>query len=136
METTTESDVTRIVATVESDLEQKLADLERRIADLEAGAAQNAGAPSKLGLGGIAATESGAGAPSFRAAEGGDGWPVSRRDAGSRKTLPTSTTTLLAKQGVSVDTIEAGTLDAALASLSLEQRIAVKAQLLRAGLLG
>ena len=109
---TNENDVTRIVATVESDLEQKLAGLERRIADLEAGAAQNAGAPSKLGLGGIAATESG------------------------RKTLPTSTTTLLAKQGVSVDTIEAGTLDAALASLSLEQRLAVKAQLLRAGLLG
>jgi hypothetical protein len=44
-------------------------------------------------------------------------------------------TTLLAKQGVTIDTIEAGALDAALASLSIEQRIAVKAQLLRAGLL-
>jgi hypothetical protein len=43
---------------------------------------------------------------------------------------------LLAKQGVTVDSIEAGALDAALVSLSLEQRIAVKAQLMRAGLLG
>jgi hypothetical protein len=53
-----------------------------------------------------------------------------------RKTLPTSMTTLLAKQGVTLDSIEAGTLDAALTSLSLEQRIAVKSQLIRAGLLG
>ena len=43
---------------------------------------------------------------------------------------------LLAKQGVTVDSMEAGALDAALVSLSLEQRIAVKAQLMRAGLLG
>jgi hypothetical protein len=45
-------------------------------------------------------------------------------------------TTLLAKQGVTVDSIEAGTLDAALGSLSIEQRIAVKAELMRAGVLG
>jgi hypothetical protein len=51
-----------------------------------------------------------------------------------RKTLPTAMTSLLAKQGVSIDSLEAGALDAALTSLSLEQRIAVKAQLLRAGL--
>jgi hypothetical protein len=68
-----------------------------------------------------------AGAPSFRAAEGA---------GGGRKTLPTQMTTLLSKQGVSIDSIEAGTLDAALSSLSLEQRIAVKSQLIRAGLLG
>ena len=43
---------------------------------------------------------------------------------------------LLAKQGVTVDSLEAGALDAALVSLSLEQRIAVKSQLMRAGLLG
>jgi hypothetical protein len=55
--------------------------------------------------------------------------------ASGRKTIPTSMTNLLAKQGVTVDSIEAGTLDAALAGLSLEQRFAVKAQLLRAGLL-
>lgn len=52
-----------------------------------------------------------------------------------RKTLPATTTTLLAKQGVTLDSIEAGALDAALTSLSMEQRFAVKAQLLQAGLL-
>jgi hypothetical protein len=60
--------------------------------------------------------------------------------ASGRKTLPTAMTTLLAKQGVTLaslepGSLEAGSLDAALSSLSLEQRIAVKAQLLRAGLL-
>ena len=53
-----------------------------------------------------------------------------------RKTLPASMVNLLAKQGVAVESIEAGALDAALGSLSMEQRFAVKAQLLRAGLLG
>jgi hypothetical protein len=53
-----------------------------------------------------------------------------------RKTLPPAMVSLLAKQGVAVDSIEAGALDAALVSLSVEQRIAVKAQLSRAGLLG
>jgi phosphoserine phosphatase len=53
-----------------------------------------------------------------------------------RKTLPAAMTTLLAKQGVTVDTVEAGSVDAALANLSIEQRIAVKAQLMRSGLLG
>jgi hypothetical protein len=53
-----------------------------------------------------------------------------------RKTLPVSMVNLLAKQGVTVDSMEAGAVDAALVSLSIEQRIAVKAQLLRAGLLG
>jgi hypothetical protein len=54
----------------------------------------------------------------------------------SRKTLPVATMQLLAKQGIgSVDGLEAGSLDAALAGLSLEQRVAVKAQLVRAGAL-
>jgi hypothetical protein len=58
-----------------------------------------------------------------------------------RKTLPSSMTTLLARQGLSAESfehgsIEAGSLDAALSSLSLEQRIAVKSQLIRAGVLG
>jgi hypothetical protein len=53
-----------------------------------------------------------------------------------RKTLPTTMVNLLSKQGLSIDSMEAGSLDAALASLSLEQRVAVKAQLMRAGLLG
>jgi hypothetical protein len=53
-----------------------------------------------------------------------------------RKTVSASTTQLLAKQGITtLDSIEAGSLDAALSGLSLEQRIAVKAQLMRAGAL-
>ena len=54
-----------------------------------------------------------------------------------RKTVPATTTQLLAKQGItSLESNEAGALDAALTGLSLEQRIAVKSQLLRAGILG
>ncbi|MFT4112975.1 hypothetical protein [Silvibacterium sp.] len=56
--------------------------------------------------------------------------------AAVRKTLPAATVQLLAKQGIaSFEGLEAGALDAALAGLSLEQRIAVKSQLLRAGAL-
>jgi len=59
--------------------------------------------------------------------------PGVQRQSG-RKTVSASTAQFLAKQGIaSLDSLEAGTLDAALGGLSLEQRIAVKAQLLRAG---
>lgn len=58
------------------------------------------------------------------------------KQASVRKTLPTATTQLLAKQGITtLESIEAGALDAALSGLSLEQRIAVKSQLMRAGAL-
>ncbi|MFP5237171.1 MAG: hypothetical protein ACLGSD_14830 [Acidobacteriota bacterium] len=50
-----------------------------------------------------------------------------------RKTLPTSTTEMLAKHGIGDGPVDVRTLDAALAGLSLEQRIAVKSQLLRTG---
>lgn len=50
-----------------------------------------------------------------------------------RRTTSAATTELLAKQGIGEGPIELHTLDAALAGLSLEQRIAVKSQLLRAG---
>jgi len=55
-----------------------------------------------------------------------------------RKTLTTGTATMLAKQGVDVGAValEAGAVDGALAHLSVEQRITVKAELMRAGLLG
>ncbi len=53
-----------------------------------------------------------------------------------RKTLPVGMVNLLAKQGVTVGSMEANAVDAALVSLSVEQRIAVKTQLMRAGLLG
>ena len=57
--------------------------------------------------------------------------------APARKTLPAMTAQLLAKQGItSAESMEAGALDSALTGLSLEQRIAVKSQLLRAGILG
>lgn len=107
-----EATLTRVVATAdgrrESDLERKLAAVEARLAESE----------SKLAE--LRASSTGAQAT---------------RETG-RKTLPVGMVNLLSKQGVSVDSLEAGALDAALVSLSMEQRIAVKAQLMRAGLLG
>lgn len=50
-----------------------------------------------------------------------------------RRTVPAATVEMLAKQGVGESPVDVRTLDAALAGLSLEQRIAVKSQLLRAG---
>jgi|GEM_PF-368372 len=105
-----EATIGRIVATVESrretELEQKLAAAEARLAATEDQLAE------------------------LRASA-----PATVTNSG-RKTLPTAMVNLLAKQGVTVDSMEAGSLDAALVSLSLEQRIAVKTQLMRAGLLG
>ena len=56
--------------------------------------------------------------------------------ASGRKTIPSGVATLMAKQGVATETMSAGALDAALGSLSIEQRIAVKTEMLRAGLVG
>ena len=50
-----------------------------------------------------------------------------------RRTMPAATSEMLAKHGISDGPVDVRTLDAALAGLSLEQRIAVKSQLLRAG---
>jgi septal ring factor EnvC (AmiA/AmiB activator) len=50
-----------------------------------------------------------------------------------RKTLPAATSEMLAKRGIGDGPVDVQTLDAALAGLSLEQRIAVKTQLLRSG---
>jgi septal ring factor EnvC (AmiA/AmiB activator) len=50
-----------------------------------------------------------------------------------RRTLPSATSEMLAKHGIGEGPVDVRTLDAALAGLSLEQRIAVKTQLLRAG---
>lgn len=50
-----------------------------------------------------------------------------------RRTVPASTTDMLAKHGIGEGPVDVQTLDAALAGLSLAQRIAVKSQLLRAG---
>ncbi|HXS12862.1 MAG TPA: hypothetical protein VN734_09170 [Acidobacteriaceae bacterium] len=95
-----ESQVGRIVATVETqreaELERKLAEAEAKIAELVA----SAGAPPA-----------------------------------GRKTLPTSMAAMLTKHGVVTDSMEAGAIDGALTSLSIEQRIAVKSELMRAGVL-
>ena len=112
-----EQTVGRIVATVEGQreaelaerlrvAETKLAEAEARVAELSAAAVGTEETPSP-----------------------------------ARKTLPAGMVNLLSKQGVSTEGLEsgrmeAGTLDGALASLSIEQRFAVKAELLRAGLLG
>ncbi|HEV2577935.1 MAG TPA: hypothetical protein VGU25_12065 [Acidobacteriaceae bacterium] len=101
-----ESQVTRIVATVES---QRETELERKLAEAEAR---------------LAASEEKIAELMASAAQ-----PV------GRKTLPTTMATMLAKQGVVMDSVEAGAIDGALASLSIEQRIAVKAELMRAGVL-
>jgi len=50
-----------------------------------------------------------------------------------RRTMPAATTEMLAKHGIGEGPVDVRTLDAALNGLSLEQRIAVKSQLLRAG---
>ncbi len=99
--------VGRLVATVETARE---ADLERRLAEAEARIAELTASAAP-------------------------------RVAG-RATLPAGMAAMLAKQGVTLDagggaaSLEAGALDGALASLSIEQRIAVKSELMRAGLLG
>ena len=107
-----EATLSRIVATVESSRETEL---EHKLAAVQA---QLVAAESKL-----AELRASASAGAAAAHTG-------------RKTLPVAMANMLAKQGVEVDSIEAGALDAALVSLSLEQRIAVKAQMMRAGLLG
>jgi len=50
-----------------------------------------------------------------------------------RRTVSASTAEMLAKHGIGEGPVDAQKLDAALAGLSLEQRIAVKSQLMRAG---
>jgi septal ring factor EnvC (AmiA/AmiB activator) len=50
-----------------------------------------------------------------------------------RRTIPSATAEMLAKHGIGEGPVDVRTLDAALSGLSLEQRIAVKTQLLRAG---
>jgi hypothetical protein len=50
-----------------------------------------------------------------------------------RRTVPAAASEMLAKHGIGEGPVDVRTLDAALTGLSLEQRIAVKTQLLRAG---
>ena len=102
-----QGDVQRIVATVEQ-AEPARSDLERKLREAEEQ---------------IAELRAQAEQPAAR----GTG----------RKTLGATTANLLSKQGVStLDSVDAGALDAAMSSLSIEQRIAVKSELFRAGLMG
>jgi hypothetical protein len=58
------------------------------------------------------------------------------RQRTGRKTLPSAVNTLLAKSGMGEGAqVELGTLDRALGALTIEQRIAVKAELARAGMI-
>jgi F0F1-type ATP synthase membrane subunit b/b' len=50
-----------------------------------------------------------------------------------RRTMPAATAEMLAKHGIGEGPVDVRALDAALSGLSLEQRIAVKTQLLRGG---
>lgn len=103
-------EVEKISATVEQsrreeELADKLATAERELAELRAAATLT---------------------PAAQQAQGAMAQAV-------RKTVPPSTSEMLAKHGIGDGPVDARTLDAALAGLSLEQRIAVKSQLLRAG---
>ena len=58
------------------------------------------------------------------------------RQSAARKTLPPLVTALLAKTGIeSQEKLDVATLDKALALLTVDQRIAVKAQMARAGII-
>jgi hypothetical protein len=69
------------------------------------------------------------------AATGVSGFPKALQPL--RRTLPSATAEMLSKHGIGVEggerSVDVKTLDAALVGLSLEQRIAVKSQLRRAG---
>ncbi len=110
-----EQSVGRIVATVESQREGELAE-RLRVTEEKLLAAEN------------------------RVAELTAAAAVKAEPAG-RKTISAGVTAMLSKGGVSAEgletgRLEAGALDAALSSLSIEQRFAVKAELLRSGSLG
>lgn len=116
-----EQSVGRIVATVES---QREAELAERLRTTEQRLAEAEGRVAELTAAAASATAT-----------------ASTAAAAGRKTFSSGMTAMLAKQGISPEGLqagrfEAGSLDAALTSLSIEQRFAVKTELLRAGLLG
>jgi DNA repair exonuclease SbcCD ATPase subunit len=116
-----ESEVRKLVAAVEAhpepgreaELEQKLQAAEQRIAELRAQLETRTEIRTETGMG-----------------------PGSAAQPSARKTIPAATAQFLTRHGIELESVEAGALDAALSGLSLEQRIAVKAQLLRAGVVG
>jgi hypothetical protein len=107
-------EVERVVATVENGDNEKVEALEARLAEAERQ---------------IIALQAAATALQANAAANSSAQP-------GRRTVGANTTQLLAKHGIGEGATDAATIDAALTSLPIEQRIAVKSQLLRAGLLG
>jgi DNA repair exonuclease SbcCD ATPase subunit len=102
--------IERIVAAIEED-KSETATLRARVAELESA---NSELQEKVQAGG-----------------------ANHISRATRKTLPPLVSSLLAKSGVEVgDVMDAAALDAAMAPLSIEQRIAVKSQMARAGLIG
>jgi hypothetical protein len=106
-------EVERISATVETskreeELAAKLVAVEKELAELQAAAASSATALGSAGL-----------------------FPKALQPL--RKTLPSATAEMLSKHGIGDSAVDVKALDAALVGLSLEQRIAVKSQLRRAG---
>ena len=116
--------VERISATVEQtrreeELAEKLAKAEQEIAELKAAAERH----EVVGRGDAEAAVD----PLEAAAQ------AKPAVAPVRRTLPAATTAMLAKHGIGEGPVDVKILDAALTGLSVEQRIAVKSQLLRAG---
>lgn len=107
----------------EEELAQKLEAAEREIVELKAAHVQ----PAEEG----SAQEDRSAAEQLNAAA-----LAKSAVAPVRRTVPAATTEMLAKHGISEGPIDVQKLDHALKGLSLEQRIAVKSQLLRAGAIG
>lgn len=106
---TQSGDVQKITAAIEGNIEstRREMELERRLAEAEQA---------------LAALQASA--------------PRLEMKAAARKTLPAATVQLLAKQGIdAADSIDVASLDVALNGMSVEQRIAVKSQLIRTGAL-
>ena len=126
------AEVERIAATVdpaaarESELAEKLAAAELEIAELRA-AAQAATPTNETASLPHASTALQLASPQALQSPG--------LMQSIRKTVPASTADMLSKHGIGDTPVDVRTLDAALSGLSLEQRIAVKSQLLRAGAL-
>ena len=98
--------------------------------DVDADDTSSAKAPQELAL----SREQKEAGNRIAASQGGD--TRSEHWLASRKTLPSATVQLLAKEGIDTDdAVDLRSLDAALVGLSVEHRIAIKSQLLRTGAL-
>jgi hypothetical protein len=100
-------DVAKVIAAIDGDPSIRLAELEIKVKAVETQLAEMRAHPGNVTV------------------------------AAGRKTLPAAAAHLLTKHGIdTLEQVNGGALDTALNGLSLEQRIAVKSQLMRAGLLG